>query len=158
MIWNASPPFLVYYNVFLWVRRSFGGKIMYYRFFACDDNPMLLLNICSHKDFIVDYLLRIDGSHVETPRLILVGLKTLAWIIKLKIKALFIVYFDWRERWRLHFFIYRELVVHYYLRFWNYLEGSSPIFNDGKWFLNISNLIVKSLIYRWFNTLFLKWI
>lgn len=39
---------------------------MYDRFFARDNNPVLLLDISSHKDFIIDYLLRIDDAHVKT--------------------------------------------------------------------------------------------
>ena len=158
MIWNTPPSFLVDNNVILLISWCFRGKIMYNRFFACDYNPVLLLNISRHKYFIVYYLLEIDGSHVKTPRLILWRL--ISWMTRLEIKAFLIANFNRRERWRLHFFSYGEFVVHYYLRFWNYFEWTCWIERVFcAWsFLNISNLIDKSLSHWRFITLILKWI
>lgn len=160
MIWNTPPPFLVNNNTVLLISRGFGRKIMCNRFFACDNNPVLLLNISCHKYFIVYYLLRIDDSHVKTPRLILRGLIPLPWMTRLEIKAFLIANFNGGEGWRLHFFSYGELVVHYYLRFWNYFQRPRWIDRvfHGWWFLNTSNLIVKSLSHWGFIALILKWI
>lgn len=68
------------------------------RFFARDYDPVLLLNVSRYKDFIVDYLLRIDGAHVETPRLIFWGLEVLPRFTSLKIKAFLFGNFNWRKR------------------------------------------------------------
>ena len=160
IIRNTPPSFLVVNNSILWISWSIGRKIMNDRFFAHDYDPVLLLNVSRYKDFIVDYLLRIDGAHVETPRLIFWGLEVLPRVTSLKIKAFLFGNFNWRKRWSLHFFSYRKLMVHNYLRFWDYSErpwgGIDRVLHC--WFLNISNLIVKGLSHWRFNILFLKWV
>lgn len=117
--------FFVYDQVFMLVRRrSFRRKIMNYWFLTSDNNAVLFLYIGLDKDLIIDYWLRVDDPHIETPWLILGRrLKYLhgpttygAVVTRWKDKYLSFICFNWRKwlrLWKLH------IMVHYDFGLWN---------------------------------------